>query len=43
MSTINQFVAQEIIEKYLYGKSTYELEDEYNLWQTTICNLIAGR
>ena len=43
MSTINQFVAQEIIEKYLYGKSTYELADEYNLWQTTICNLIAGR
>ena len=40
---IDQEIAQKIIDEYCLGASTYELEDKYNLWQTSICNLISGR
>ena len=42
-SPINQETAQQIIDEYCLGVSTYDLADKYNLWQTSICNLIAGR
>jgi hypothetical protein len=43
MSKINYDIAQEIIDKYLAGTSTYDLAEEYGLWQTSVCNLVAGR
>lgn len=43
MSKITQEIAQRIIEEYCGGLSTYELADKYGLWQTSVCNLIAGR
>lgn len=43
MGKINQEIAQEIIDSYLNGDSTQELAKRYNLWQTTICNLIRGQ
>lgn len=43
MSKITQEIAQRIIHEYCEGFSTYHLADKYGLWQTSICNLIAGR
>lgn len=40
---ITQETAQEIIDKYCAGQSCPNLAKEYNLWHTSICNLIAGR
>ncbi len=40
---ITQALAQQIIEEFCRGASTYELEEKYDLWQSSICNLIAGR
>ncbi|RDJ35658.1 MAG: hypothetical protein DWQ19_12635 [Crenarchaeota archaeon] len=41
-SKINQQQAQEIIDQYIGGKSSYELAEQYDIWQTTICNIIRG-
>jgi len=43
MSKITQEIAQRIIDEFCQGSSTYELGDKYDLWQTSICNLISGR
>jgi hypothetical protein len=43
MSKINLNLAQQIIDEYLDGSSTYCLADKYCLQQTSICNLVAGR
>ena len=43
MNKITQQIAQNIINEYVTGASSYELADKYHLWQTSICNLIAGR
>ena len=42
-SKINQKTAQQIINEFCEGASSYELADKYDLWQTSICNLISGR
>lgn len=43
MGKINQDTAQSIIDDYISGLSSYELSSKYNLWQTSICNIISGR
>jgi hypothetical protein len=43
MAKITQQTAQRIIEEFCQGASSYELADKYDLWQTSICNLISGR
>ena len=43
MNKITQQIAQNIIDDYLTGMSSYEISDKYQLWQTSICNIIAGR
>lgn len=40
---ITQETAQKIIDEFCQGNSSYELADKYDLWQTSICNLISGR
>jgi len=40
---INKNQAQEIIDRYIKGESSYDLADRYNLWQTSICNIIRGQ
>jgi Mor family transcriptional regulator len=41
--TITKEIAQEIINKYIEGKNSYELANEYNLWNTSISNIIRGK
>jgi len=43
MSKINQIVAQQIIDEFCEGRSSFDLADKHGLWQTSICNLISGR
>lgn len=40
---ITQEIAQKIIDEFCEGSSTYQLGEKYNLWQTSICNIIAAR
>jgi len=40
---IDQETAQQIINEFCSGSSTYELADKFGLWQTSICNLVSGR
>jgi Mor family transcriptional regulator len=39
---ITQEQAQNIIDRYVDGESSYALADEYNLWQTSVCNIVRG-
>jgi hypothetical protein len=43
MSKITLEVAQEIIDKYVAGESSYKLAEKYGLWQTSICNIVRGK
>lgn len=43
MSKINQQQAQEIINKFIRGSNNSQLALEYNLWETTIGNIIRGK
>jgi hypothetical protein len=43
MAKINQLTAQKIIQEYLDGASSYQIASKYNIWQTTVCNVISGR
>ena len=43
MTKITQEIAQQIISEFCLGSSSYDLADKYDLWQSSICNLISGR
>lgn len=43
MSKITLEIAQDIINKYVDGESSYKLAEQYGLWQTSVCNIVQGR
>lgn len=43
MSKITQQTAQQIIDEYVAGSSTYELQEKYGIWSTTIGNIVRGK
>jgi Mor family transcriptional regulator len=42
MAKITQKIAQEIIDLYCQGSSSFELADKFGLWNTSISNIIRG-
>lgn len=43
MGKINKYIAQEIINLYIAGESTYALAAKFGLWNTQIGNIIRGK
>lgn len=40
---LNQQQAQMIIDSFVAGSTTFDLEKQYGVWQTSICNIVSGR